>query len=228
MDPSAVSFQVRPVEVANGRTGPHDIAEDLQPSFGSLEQHHVVSLSPSRRCLPNRLSAEPNSPVYGGSCAQSCIFFIRRLQARPTAYIQELGCHLIVVRLSQAAQQAERNAALGIRGQDLPRPAFGSSPNLQAILSPCQSVSGFTAAYSTAVLVVRNRRLHESATSTLNSNRQHYGNACSKQADAASVTNLQLSGGALPASCFGADERAMCARLHSLCSSAGWAALPGR
>ncbi len=172
MDPSAVSFQVRPVEVANGRTGPRDIAEDLQPSFGSLEQHHVVSLSPSRRCLPNRLSAEPNSPVYGGSCAQTCIFFIRRLQARPTAYIQELGCHLIVVRLSQAAQQAERNAALGIRGQDLPRPAFGSSPNLQANLSPCHSVSGFPAAYPTAVLVVRNRRLHESAATipNLNSN----------------------------------------------------------
>ena len=53
MDPSAVSFQVRPVEVANGRTGARDIAEDRQPSFGSLEQHHVVIMLPSRRCLLN-------------------------------------------------------------------------------------------------------------------------------------------------------------------------------
>lgn len=73
MDPSAVSFQVRPVEVANGRTGARDIAEDLQPSFGSLEQHHVVSLSPSRRYLPDRISAEPKSHADGGSCAQFCI-----------------------------------------------------------------------------------------------------------------------------------------------------------
>mmetsp|Transcript_21197 Transcript_21197/g.63782 ORF Transcript_21197/g.63782 Transcript_21197/m.63782 type:complete len:615 (-) Transcript_21197:1774-3618(-) len=75
MDPSAVSFQVRPVEVANGRTGGRSIAEDRQPSFGSLEQHHV------------------------------------------------------------AAHQAERTAAMGVRGgQGLPRPAFGSSPNLQALM----------------------------------------------------------------------------------------------
>jgi tRNA A-37 threonylcarbamoyl transferase component Bud32 len=64
-----VSFQVRPVDVSTSR----GISEDRQPSFGSLEAHHV-----------------------------------------------------------QMAQQQARSASS--RSRSLPRPAFGSSPNLQALM----------------------------------------------------------------------------------------------
>lgn len=63
MDPSAVSFQVRPVEVANGRTGGRSIAEDRQPSFGSLEQHHVVTSLPLAPATPS--TAVPHCLLRG-------------------------------------------------------------------------------------------------------------------------------------------------------------------
>ena len=96
-DPSAVSFQVRPVDVAPGLHGSANM--DKRPSLGNLDSLTEVS---SGLLLPSKLQSR-------SSCG--CLGSDQRLMAP----------------LQAASHHAQRIPKPGA----LPRPAFGSSPNLQ-------------------------------------------------------------------------------------------------
>jgi hypothetical protein len=98
-DPSAVSFQVRPVDVVAGS----DLAN--RPSFGSLDAlHHQVR--PAIAAPGGRTHPPTHPPTH-----------THRVLTRCRRHAQEL--------LHLSPNKASRT---------LPRPAFGSSPNLQALV----------------------------------------------------------------------------------------------
>ena len=96
-DPSAVSFQVRPVDVAPGLHGSANM--DKRPSFGNLDL--LTEVCPGSSCHPN----------FRSHSRCGCLGSDQRLMAS----------------LQAAGHHAQRIPKPGT----LPRPAFGSSPNLQ-------------------------------------------------------------------------------------------------
>jgi hypothetical protein len=130
-DPSAVSFQLRPVDVVSGS----DLAK--RPSFGSLDTlqfHHEVrgrgmgcageGRSSTGRCLPpSMLTGWPQQPLRATLPPS--------LELTPAASTLHLP-------LPQALTNSYSPHKLA-GGRPLPRPAFGSSPNLQA--SACRGVA---------------------------------------------------------------------------------------
>ena len=92
-DPSAVSFQVRPVDVAGAAQG-NGSSTDRRPSFGNLDT----------LLTEVRLAAAP-------------CFFVRECCGSQQLFAQAASAQAVARSLS--------------RHRSLPRPAFGSSPNLQ-------------------------------------------------------------------------------------------------
>ena len=132
-DPSAVSFQVRPVDVVVNQHTPRGIAEARQTSFSSLGNLEGIQ--------------QVSSTLQAGSAPfkKACYLFDACLSSREGWLEADHGyqCNVNGRRplthqgLQAQAQQSglgpSRGWAARARPQ-LPRPAFGSSPNLQALV----------------------------------------------------------------------------------------------
>lgn len=121
-DPSAVSFAVRPVEVVMARSHSRDAA-----SFSSLDGA-AAPVAVGHCCRSAQASAGKPRHVADSSADASRV---REKRNRQGADGINRGLPAARASLLHAAQSPTRRAPSANLDKMLPRPAFGSSPNLQ-------------------------------------------------------------------------------------------------
>lgn len=121
-DPSAVSFAVRPVEVVMARSHSRDAT-----SFSSLDGQ-AAPVAVGHHCRSSFRSAGKPRHVADSSAYASRV---RDKRNRQGADGINLGLPAARASLLHAAQSPTRRAPSANLDKMLPRPAFGSSPNLQ-------------------------------------------------------------------------------------------------
>lgn len=114
-DPSAVSFQIRLVDVTSN---PRGISEDRQPSFGSLEAHFQAAQQQASSASSSRGIGRPRSlprPAFGSSPNLQALILEHedRLESRDTQQVDSLFYEVTIASVDQPKLLSRLSEALG-------------------------------------------------------------------------------------------------------------------